>query len=72
MSKGMIRMDENLLDQVVGGKYTGSVFVYTVRRGENFRVLAQRFGTTVDILKELNMDAETIVPGTKLLIPLKG
>ena len=68
----MIRMDESLLEQVVGGEYTGSVFVYTVRRGENFRVLAQRFGTTVDILRELNTDTKTIAPGTKLLIPLKG
>lgn len=72
MPKGMIHMDENLLAQVVGGEYTGSVFVYTVRSGENFRVLAQRFGTTVDVLADLNKDTKTIGPGTKLLIPLKG
>lgn len=72
MPKGMIQMDEEFLEQVVGGEYTGSVFVYTVRRGENLRVLAQKFGTSIDVLRELNTDTETIGPGTKLLIPLKG
>ena len=72
MPKGMIRMDEDLLEQIVGGEYTGSVFVYTVRRGENLRVLAQRFGTTIDVLQDLNTDTESIGPGTRLLIPLKG
>ena len=72
MPKGMIPVEEDLLEQVSGGDYTGTVFVYTVRRGESIPVLAHRFGTTADTLRDLNSDVNAVVPGTKLLIPVKG
>ncbi len=69
-----IPLREEELDKVVGGEYTGSVFLYTVQRGDSLSVLATRFGTTVAILAELNQieDLKSIVVGRTLLIPLRG
>lgn len=67
-------MEEKELEKVNGGAYNGSVFLYTFQPGDNLSVLAHRFGTTVAILRELNniRTPESLVPGLKLLIPLKG
>ena len=70
--EGMIKMDEGALDLVTGGVYTGSVFLYIVRRGENLVSLARRFNTTVATLKELNPEVTSVSAGTRLLIPLKN
>ena len=70
--EGMIKMDESALDLVTGGVYTGSVFLYIVRRGEHLVSLARRFNTTVATLKELNPEVTSVSAGTRLLIPLKN
>ena len=67
-------MDEQEMEQVSGGAYTGSVFVYTVQEGDRLSVLAQRFGTSVSVIADLNAikSAKSIYTGMKLLIPLKA
>ena len=70
--EGLIKMDESALDLVTGGVYTGSVFLYIVRQGENLLSLARRFDTTVAVLKELNPDVTAVSAGTRLLVPLKS
>ena len=72
MPKGMIALDENTLEQVIGGAYTGSVFLYTVRQGENLLALSRKFNTTVSVLRELNPTVTSIGAGTRLLVPLNA
>lgn len=72
MPKGMVALDDNTLAQVVGGEYTGSVFLYTVRQGENLLVLSRKFNTTVSVLQELNPTVTSIGAGTRLLVPLNA
>ncbi len=64
-------LNERELDRVTGGKYLGPTFVYIFQEGDNLSVLAQRFGTTVRTLLEINsiQDYRRILPGTRLLIP---
>ena len=64
-------MTDSGLALVTGGAYTGSVFLYIVRQGENLLSLSRRFDTTVETLRELNPDLSSVSAGTKLLIPLK-
>ena len=54
MTERIRLMDDREAEQVVGGAYTGSVFVYTVQEGESLSVLAHRFGTSVSVIAELN------------------
>ena len=49
MAERIRLMDEKEMEQVSGGAYTGSVFVYTVQEGDRLSVLAQRFGTSVSV-----------------------
>ena len=65
-------MSDSELALVTGGAYTGSVFLYIVRQGENLLSLARRFDTTVAVLKELNPDVTAVSAGTRLLVPLKS
>ena len=62
---------DDALETVIGGRYTGPVFVYTIQRGDNLSVLAHRFGTTVRVLRELNniTDPDLVQVGTTILIP---
>ncbi len=64
-------LQDHELDRVAGGRYTGPTFVYVMQPGDKLSILAQRFGTTVRVLQELNnlKDANSIRPGTALLIP---
>ena len=66
-----IVMDDQTLEQVAGGRYIGPTFVYAIQSGDTLPILAQRFGTTVRVLRELNglQDPRSLVPGTRLLIP---
>ncbi|MER2152363.1 MAG: LysM domain-containing protein [Candidatus Limivicinus sp.] len=64
-------MTDSELALVTGGAYTGSVFLYIVRQGENLLSLSRRFDTTVETLRELNPDVSSVSAGTRLLIPLK-
>ena len=74
MAERIRLMDEQEMEQVSGGAYTGSVFVYTVQEGDRLSVLAQRFGTSVSVIAELNQirSAKSVYSGMKLLIPLKA
>ena len=74
MAERIRLMDEKEMEQVSGGAYTGSVFVYTVPEGDRLSVLAQRFGTSVSVIADLNAikSAKSIYSGMKLLIPLKA
>ena len=67
-------LNENELTNVSGGAYTGPVFVYIIQKGDCLSVLAQRYGTTVQTLCELNniKNPDLIYAGNKLLIPYKG
>ena len=64
-------MNDHELEQVAGGRYVGPTFVYLVQTNDSLPILAQRFGTTVRVLVELNAlkDPRSLVPGTRLLIP---
>ena len=64
-------MNDHELEQVTGGRYVGPTFVYLVQTNDSLPMLAQRFGTTVRVLVELNAlkDPRSLVPGTRLLIP---
>ena len=49
MAERIKLMDDREIEQITGGAYTGSVFVYTVQEGESLSVLAHRFGTSVSV-----------------------
>ncbi len=65
--------DEELA-QAAGGAYPGPCFVYVHKKAHCLPVIAQRYGTTVKILCELNdiKNPDLIYVGHKLLIPYKG
>ena len=67
-------MKENEVTSVSGGAYSGPVFVYIIQPGDCLSVLAQRYGTTVSVLCELNniKNPDLIYAGNKLLIPYRG
>ena len=71
MSDQITALDERELAQAVGGRFLGPTFVYVLQEGDSLSLLAQRFGTTVRVLRELNeiSDLNAIRPGTRLLIP---
>ncbi len=66
-----IALKDTDLEQVSGGKYTGPVFMYTLQPEDKLSILAQRFGTTVRVLCELNgiTDPAMIRAGETLMIP---
>ena len=74
MANQFSKMKDSDMEDVSGGAYSGSVFLYTVENGETISSLAQRFGTTVPVLCELNSieSIESFYPGLKMLIPLRG
>lgn len=71
MEKEFEKLNEQDLEQVAGGRYVGPTFVYVTQPGDRLPFIAQRFGTTVRVLLELNnlKDPRKLVPGTRLLIP---
>ena len=64
-------INESELLNVNGGVYTGPCFVYVIKKGDCLSVIAQRYGTTVKTLCELNNIANPnlIYAGNKLLVP---
>ena len=66
-------LNENDIQQVNGG-YSGACFVYVIKPGDCLSVLAQRYGTTVATLCEINniTNPDLIYVGHKLLIPYNG
>ncbi|MBR4549946.1 MAG: LysM peptidoglycan-binding domain-containing protein [Oscillospiraceae bacterium] len=71
MSDQITALDERELEQAAGGRFLGPTFVYVLQEGDSLSLLAQRFGTTVRVLRELNDISEpnAIRPSTRLLIP---
>lgn len=71
MAQAISAVDEGDLTRVTGGRYVGPTFVYIVQEGDTLPLLAQRFGTTVRVLRELNQlpDPDHFKPGIRLLIP---
>ena len=71
MGKEVFAINDGELESVAGGRYIGPTFVYVVQPGDRLPTLAQRFGTTVRVLTELNAlrDPRQLLPGTRLLIP---
>ena len=71
MSDQITALDERELEQAAGGRFLGPTFVYVLQEGDSLSLLAQRFGTTVRVLRELNdlQDPSRVKPGTRLLIP---
>ena len=61
--------------EVVSGGANGEYYVYVVKRGDTLGKIAKRFGTTVDVIYNLNKDKikdkNLIKVGWKLLIPKK-
>ena len=74
VSKKPRKLTEEELAQVVGGVYQGPCFVYLIQRGDSLSVIANRYGTTVEILCELNniKNPNLIYSGNKLLVPYNG
>ena len=71
MEKNLFSIDDRELERVAGGRYLGPTFVYVIQSGDTLPLLAQRFGTTVRVLRDLNdlRDPRRFVPGLRLLIP---
>ena len=71
MAQAISAVDDRDLTRVAGGRYVGPTFVYIVQEGDTLPLLAQRFGTTVRVLRELNQlpDPDHFKPGIRLLIP---
>ena len=71
MPEVRIPIRDDALSGVTGGRYTGPVFVYEIREGENLTILAQRFGTTVRVLQELNgiQTQSDVYVGLNLWVP---
>ena len=74
MADNIQALNENELRNVSGGVYQGTCFVYIIKKGDCLSVIAQRYGTTVKTLCELNniSNPDLIYAGHKLLVPYKG
>ena len=74
VSRKLHELTDEEIVQVSGGTYLGSCFVYVIKKGDSLPVIAQRYGTTVKTLCELNniKNPNLIYAGNKLLIPYKG
>jgi len=76
MAINLEALNEGELQEVNGGAatYSGPCFVYIIKKGDCLSVLAQKYGTTVEVLQALNniKNPDLIYAGNKLLIPYKG
>lgn len=74
MNSELVMIDEEKLARVNGGVYQGACFVYVIKKGDALPVIAERYGTTVKLLCELNniKNPNLIYAGNKLLIPYNG
>ena len=73
MLENIQSLNENEIQEVSGGTYQGACFVYIVKSGDCLSVLANKYGTTVQTLVDLNniKNPNLIYVGQKLLIPYK-
>ena len=74
MLENIQTLNENDLASANGGAYQGACFVYVIKKGDCLSVIAQRYGTTVKTLCELNniSNPNLIYAGNKLLVPYNG
>lgn len=74
MNSELAMIDEEKLARVNGGVYQGACFVYVIEKGDTLPGIAERFGTTVKLLCELNNinNPNLIYAGNKLLVPYNG
>ena len=74
MLENLEALKDNDIQEVNGGAYNGPCFVYTIQPGDCLSVLAQRYGTTVAVLCQINniSNPNLIYAYNKLLIPYKG
>ena len=71
MAEQFLAVGDQELTKVSGGRYLGPTFVYVIQEGDSLPRLAQRFGTTVRLLREINglQDPSRFQVGLRLLIP---
>ena len=71
MAEQFLAVGDQELTKVSGGRYLGPTFVYVIQDGDSLPRLAQRFGTTVRLLREINglQDPSRFQVGLRLLIP---
>ena len=65
-------INDNELNQVSGGKYSGPVFRYTINWGDTLSGIAVKYHTTIAVLMELNPDIKNpdkIYAGKTMLVP---
>ena len=64
-------INDEVLSNITGGRYSGPVFIYVMKEGDNLSLLAQRFGTTVRTLQELNgiQSQDQVHAGLSLRVP---
>ena len=74
MLENLESLNDNDIQEVSGGAYSGPCFVYTIQTGDCLSVLAQRYGTTVSVLCQINniSNPNLIYAYNKLLIPYKA
>lgn len=71
MENERMSINDQELEKVTGGRYLGPTFVYEIQEGDTLQRLAQRFGTTVRVLRDINglRDTRRLRVGTRVLIP---
>ena len=76
MSENKIQVlhEDDLVSVNGGNDDIGSCFVYTIKSGDCLSVIAQRYGTTVAILQQINnfQNPNLIYEGNQIYIPYKG
>lgn len=76
-NKEFHELSEDELTQVSGGageSYTGPVFSHVIKKGDCLSVIAQRYGTTVNVLMSLNPNIKNPdilpAPGNTIIVPV--
>ena len=67
----MIKLEDSELNAINGGARVGSCFRYTVKKGDILTSVANRYGTTIGTICEINCisDPGQIKEGTTILVP---
>lgn len=81
MLNNLEALNENDIVNVNGGVisdskavYTGSCFVYEIKKGDCLSVIAQRYGVKMSVLQQINniTNPDLIYAGNKILVPYNG
>ena len=67
----MQKINENELQSVSGGAFSGTVFKYQMKQGDVLSAVAQHYNTTVSIICELNniKNPDKLEVGQIILVP---